>query len=474
MAQLDKSKEKRYEAALRIIKLYSVILTTVPFAACWFYYYADRTYSPFFAKGNYLMVALFAFLYYVLGHVYDCFQVQTMRISEIIYSQTLAIFLTDFVFYVICWLLTKHLAAVWPLLSAFACQMGFSALWAYGAHVWYFNRFPARRTVIVFDNYEGLEELLSEYGFDIKFRIIRAVDTSEFREQGLELLADAEVVFMAGVPSHERNTILKYCMKNDIIAYMIPNIGDLLVSSSKRIHMLNLPVLMARRYNPVFEYALIKRFFDILISVLALVILSPVFLITAVAVKAYDGGPVFYKQCRLTKDGKKFDILKFRSMRENAEKDGVARLSTGENDDRITPVGRIIRKFRIDELPQFINILKGDMSIVGPRPERPEIAAQYEKELPEFSLRLQAKAGLTGSAQVYGKYNTTPADKLKLDLMYISRPGIMEDLRIILATIKILFMKKSTEGVEEGQMTASVAKTITESAASKEKKEHVK
>ena len=165
-------------------------------------------------------------------------------------------------------------------------------------------------------------------------------------------------------------------------------------------------------------------------------------LITAVAIKAYDHGPVLYKQIRLTKDGKQFKILKFRSMRVDAEKDGVARLAA-DHDDRITPVGRVIRAIRFDELPQIFNILMGDMSIVGPRPERPEIAAQYEQEMPAFSLRLQVKAGLTGTAQVYGRYNTEPRDKLKMDLMYINNMSLVEDLKLIFATVKILFMKES-------------------------------
>ena len=167
-----------------------------------------------------------------------------------------------------------------------------------------------------------------------------------------------------------------------------------------------------------------------------------------------DGGTAFYKQNRLTKDGKVFPVYKFRSMRMDAEKDGVARLSTGENDPRITPIGCFIRAVRLDELPQLLNILKGDMSIVGPRPERPEISAQYEKEFPEWNLRLQAKCGLTGYAQVYGQYNTTPYDKLLMDLMYISEPSLFEDFKIMFATVKILFMKESTEGVAEGQVTA--------------------
>ena len=167
-----------------------------------------------------------------------------------------------------------------------------------------------------------------------------------------------------------------------------------------------------------------------------------------------DGGPALYRQIRLTQDGRRFGLLKFRSMRVDAEKDGVARLSSGEKDDRITPVGKVIRRFRIDELPQLVNIFLGDMSIVGPRPERPEIARQYEKELPEFRLRLQVKAGLTGLAQIYGKYNTKPYEKLMMDLMYIAHPSIIEDLKIIFATVKILFIPESTEGVESGQITA--------------------
>ena len=141
-------------------------------------------------------------------------------------------------------------------------------------------------------------------------------------------------------------------------------------------------------------------------------------------------------------------------MRVDAEKDGVARLSSGEKDDRITPVGRIVRKCRLDELPQLFNILKGDMSIVGPRPERPEIAEQYYKHMPVFQLRLQVKAGLTGYAQVYGKYNTSPYDKLLMDLIYISKPSLEEDFKIIFATIKVLFSKESTEGINDNAVTA--------------------
>ena len=169
--------------------------------------------------------------------------------------------------------------------------------------------------------------------------------------------------------------------------------------------------------------------------------------------QAYDGGPVLYKQIRCTRDAKEFKILKFRSMRVDAEKDGVARLAA-KNDSRITPVGKFIRAVRIDELPQLINILKGEMSFIGPRPERPEIIAQYMEEMPEFAFRMKVKAGLAGYAQVYGKYNTTPYDKLKLDLTYIENYTVWLDIRLMLLTLKILFKAESTEGVESTQITA--------------------
>jgi lipopolysaccharide/colanic/teichoic acid biosynthesis glycosyltransferase len=177
-----------------------------------------------------------------------------------------------------------------------------------------------------------------------------------------------------------------------------------------------------------------------------LVVLLPFMLITALIIKLYDGGPVFYSQVRLTINGRKFRVLKFRSMVTDAEKGG-ARLEA-ENDDRITPVGKVIRKIRFDELPQLFNILKGDMSFVGPRPERTELAEKYELTMPEFKYRLKVKAGLTGYAQVMGKYNTTPYDKLKLDLMYIERQSFRLDMKLLLMTVKIVFIPDATEGVD--------------------------
>lgn len=451
-----------YDIVLGLVKLIDVLLLTIPFAFCWFGYYADRIIKPFFFWGNWLIIALFCVLYIIFSRVYDAFLISYHRVSEMVYSQSLAVMLADGVMFIVLCLLMRRFPNLLPALAALAGQALFAAFWSCFANKWYFTVFPAKPSAVIYDVRRGLERLVSEYGLDRKFDIQVTASVDECLDD-IHMLDGMDTVFLSGVHSHDRNVFLKYCIEKDISVYVIPRIGDTLMSSARQVHMFHLPMLRVDRYNPTPTYLFVKRLTDIVFSALTILVLSPVMLVTAIAIKATDGGPVLYKQIRLTKNGKQFEVLKFRSMRVDAEKDGVARLSTGDNDERITPVGRVIRKVRIDELPQLFCILFGTMSIVGPRPERPEIAVQYEREMPEFALRLQAKAGLTGYAQVYGKYNTTPYDKLQMDLMYIAHPSILEDFRIIFATVKILFMEESTEGVSVEQMTAIDHKNRTES-----------
>ena len=451
----------KHDLLLRIVKVLDAALITIPFALCWYLHYAERVYSPFYSKGNILVIALFFVAYITFGRIYDAFRMSMQRVSEVIYAQFLAAGASDLLMYVVIWLLTKHLPNILPGVAALAGQILLAVVWAFGANKWYFSTFPPQETAVIYDVRHGMEKLISQYGMDNKYKVVLTASAEECLND-LSMLNGIKVVFLSGIHSHDRNIILKYCIANSINVFVIPRIGDTILSGARSIHMFHLPMLQVSRYSAQPEYLFMKRAIDIVVSLIAAIILSPVFLITAIAIKATDHGPVFYKQVRLTKDGKEFKILKFRSMRVDAEKDGVARLSTGENDSRITPVGKIIRACRVDELPQLFNILKGDLSIVGPRPERPEIASQYCEEMPEFALRLQAKAGLTGYAQVYGKYNTTPYDKLTMDLMYIAHPSIVEDLKIMLATVKILFLPESTEGVAEGQTTASQINNSTQ------------
>lgn len=438
---------------LRLLKAIDAILMTIPFTVCWFGYYKPLATNNESFVSRFMILVLFVFLYAVYGKVYDAFLISYNRIAEMVYSQVLAVLVVDGIAYLVICMMAGEFLWIIPGLLCIFCQILVSIAWSTIAHKWYFRTFSPKKTVIIYDMREGMDNLIREYGMTKKFEILGSYQVSEALENLEDTFRGIECVFLSGVHSHERNIFLKYCIQNNIRCYMIPRLGDVIMSGARSIHMFHLPVLWVGRYSPSPEYLITKRMIDILLSGIALVILSPIMLICAIAIKT-DGGPVLYKQVRLTKDGKEFKVLKFRSMRVDAEKDGVARLSSGDKDDRITPVGKLIRKVRFDELPQLLNILSGEMSIVGPRPERPEIARQYEQEMPEFALRLQAKAGLTGLAQVYGKYNTTPYDKLNMDLMYIANPGILQDLRICFATVKILFLPESTEGIEEGKTTA--------------------
>ena len=441
-----------YKLQLRLAKLVNIILITLPIVACWFGYYVKGLTLPMNPVSQWGMVALFVALYFSFGRLYDAFMISYSRISELLYKQTLAFIISDGFLFIVLWMLMGQFPNLLVALGALLCQVVLAVAWCYLAHKWYFATFAPRRSAVIYDMREGMETLVEEYSLGRKFEILRTMTVAECIEN-LSVLQGLDTVFLGGVHSHERNIIIKYCVENGISALIVPRVGDVLMSGAKHMHLFHLPILRVGRYNPSVEHLLMKRALDIIISGLLTVLFSPVMLIVALAVKS-DGGPALYKQKRLTKDGKVFELYKFRSMRVDAEKDGVARLAS-DHDDRITRVGRFIRACRLDELPQLLNILAGSMSLVGPRPERPEIAEQYENELPEFRLRLQAKAGLTGYAQVYGKYNTSPYDKLQMDLMYIARPSILQDLQILFSTVKILFEKESTQGVAAGQTTAA-------------------
>ena len=451
-------KKIHHEVLLRSIKLLNVVLAAVCFAVCCLrsYLTPGRTWSE--EVPQLLLLALFVTMYCVFGRIYEAFQISTKRISEMIYSQGLALLMSNGVLFVVLWIMLSRFPRILPMLLCYVVQLLIATLWCIGGNRLYYRIFKPKATAIIYGTRQGMEQLIHRYGLGRKYDV-RLTRTVEECLEDRSMLDGMEVVFLSGIHSRERNIILKYCIARNIQVLVVPRLGDVLMSSAIPSHVFHFPMLRVDRYAATPEYLFVKRTMDILLSLIALIVLSPIMVCVAIAIHACDKGPVFYTQIRLTKDGREFRIHKFRSMRVDAERDGVARLSTGDNDDRITPIGRIIRKTRLDELPQLLDILRGDLSIVGPRPERPEIAAQYMEELPEFALRLQAKAGLTGYAQVYGKYNTEPYDKLMMDLMYISHPSLVEDFKIIMATVKILFMSESTEGVEEGQTTAAAEKT---------------
>ena len=466
--------EQRKQLCITVIKLLHYILTITVFYCFWTLFRYGHM-SPERDVGfryNYLITIGFAVVFFFFNRTYNSYLLGYSRIRELAFAEALSqLFATAVIYFMVSIAWNQWKNPLWLLVMMIAL-CGFDVLWSYYANGYYFKLYPAKKTILIYRNrldkrrFGSIKGKPSERLYAITEELMFNGKFSDIKDK----LADYEAVFVAGVNSSCRNGILKYCKEESIPGFFLPHVGDVIMQESKHIQSFDSPVLFITRSYIKPEYRIIKRCFDFTASLVALVALSPIMLVTALAIKLYDGGPAIYKQVRLTQNGREFKIWKFRSMRVDAEKDGVARLSTGDKDDRITPIGKVVRKCRFDELPQLINIIKGDMSIVGPRPERPEIAEQYYRIIPDFKLRLQVKAGLTGYAQIYGKYNTDPYEKLEFDLLYINNMGVLTDLKLIFATISILFLPESTEGVSTGQVTALGSQDAMETSELNQKK----
>lgn len=451
---MHKRKYVKEKIVLYLFKILISVLFTGGMYYCWMVHFNPYVPTPFFRYGNYLLAAVFLGVYVSFVKVYGGFLVGTSPVSDLIFSQIIAIAFLQAISYVIFSLLSYRLVSVVPFIIMFVAFSAFAAIWAFTVDYIYYKMHAPKKTIVVFNNVDSYLSLKGIRSMDKRFRVVRTVNSERTSlEELFDYMKSVDAVFLCGVPSNYRNEVVKHCIAVGKVAYIKPKISDTIIRGGRTIQLMNVPVYRCKRSDTSLIYQFGKRAADIAFSVLGIIVLSPIMLITALAIKLEDHGPVFYKQTRLTLNGKQFKIVKFRSMHVDAEKDGVARLAK-DNDDRITKVGRIIRKCRIDELPQIFNILSGSMSIVGPRPERPEIAKEYEASMPEFALRLQAKAGLTGYAQVYGKYNTPPYDKVQMDLMYIANQSFLEDFKLILMTLKIMFTPSSTEGINKSQRTA--------------------
>ena len=377
----------------------------------------------------------------------DCFKYGHLKFSHIIISQSINLLIINTI---ICFELyfTGNGTVTVPLyclldladiLLAFIMCYLFTAI--------YHAMYAPMNMLMVYD-----EEKTVNLKFKIdtrpdKYHVTGTVSIQEKWEDLLHEIHQHDALIINDIPDQIRNDILKYCYEHEIRTYVVPKISDIIIRGSKDITLFDTPLLLSKGLGLTLFQRFVKRFFDIVISVFALLVASPLMLVTAIAIKLEDHGPVFYRQERMTRDRKRFDILKFRSMITDAEIQGIKPAT--DNDPRITKVGKIIRAYRIDELPQFLNILKGEMSVVGPRPERVEHVEKYLQELPEFVYRYKVKGGLTGFAQIYGKYNTSAKDKLRFDLMYIENYSLLLDIKLIIETVRVLFLKESTDGFEE-------------------------
>ncbi len=459
------NQRRDFEQYKRIMRFLSAMILvaaeTAVFAFCWYQFFNGELRKPYQNKGNLLMIAVYLILLLVFLNAFGGLKIGYMKKSSIILSQVLSIVAMHVIVLIQILLISGKLYRLrWLVtvtLGMTVADIIIAVIFIHIFHILYYKAFPPRKMLLIYEDHPPQPLMRKMYERRDKYNICEHVNVQGRIEEVEQLILKYDGVILCDIHAKSRNHLLKYCYQRGIRVYTTPKISDIILKNSEILHLFDTPLLLSRNQGLSFEQRLMKRGLDTVVSLVLLVLTSPFMVLTAIAVKLYDRGPALFKQERVTVNGRRFYVYKFRSMIVDAEKNGVAVLAE-KNDKRITPVGKFIRATRLDELPQLFNILKGDMSLVGPRPERPEIIEKYEASIPEFSYRLKVKAGLTGYAQVYGKYNTTAYDKLKLDLMYIENYSLLLDLKLICMTVKVMFTKESTEGLSKEQLNDLINK----------------
>lgn len=445
-------KQRKFDDIKHAVRKLEVVIE-VAMLVCIYYViwrtqYDSSGFYTYYGYGKYVMMLVYAFLTLLLFQYCDGFRFGHLKLIDIMLAQWIAIVLVNVVAYFQLCLMANHMIRLLPMILltgidiviAFVCVSLFTIIY-HGLHI-------PRNMLMIFGNENSITLKFKMDARTDKYRIKKMVSIEMGFDVICNIIPNYDAIVLSDIPAEIRNDILKFCYMNGIRVYMTPKLSDIVIKGAEDITLFDTPLLLVRGRGLTWSQSFAKRMIDILLCVIAMIPALPVMIVVAAAIKLEDGGPVFYKQKRVTKNGKIFNILKFRSMIVDAEKDGKPVPASG-GDSRITRVGRITRATRIDELPQILNILKGDMSIVGPRPERVEHVEEYSKEIPEFEYRTKVKGGLTGYAQVYGKYNTTAYDKLRLDLMYIENYSIILDIKLMLMTLRVMIKPEATEGFEK-------------------------
>ncbi|MBR5342006.1 MAG: sugar transferase [Erysipelotrichaceae bacterium] len=440
--KLNTKENGKIALSLANLFLYEIIfLATLMMSYINYFFYYSNGYLVFFL--------IYLVLFILFGRLFNTFELGDTTTTDLFLSCSLTLLFSGLMIYFILCLITLRMIPVWPIILMFLIQTALSALLLFLENRYIRINFPPVKVVAIYgESHYNLIGKLNNIR-DLSMSVVKTIDLMDIDYDKIdELLEGTDGVVTLDVHHENKKKIFKACYERKMLIYDVPSITDMLLASSNILHIVDTPILKINKFGPSQLEKVFKRLVDVVGSLVLIILTSPIMLLTAIAIKIQDGGDIFYKQTRLTKNEKEFKIIKFRSMVMNAEKHTGAVLAK-QNDDRITPVGKFTRKTRFDELPQLINILNGDMSFVGPRPERPEIYDEICKTMPEFRYRLVVKAGLTGYAQVYGKYNTSLRDKLLLDLYYIENYNFIDDIKFLLLTLKIVFNKEATEGVED-------------------------
>ena len=449
-----------YKSLIRSIEGLTEIMTlTVIYYFMFRNGYDAQLFPDYSRYGKYVLCGIYALLVMVLFYAMDGYKFGYLRSGDVFASQVIALFLSNFITYWQLCLIANGVISAVPMVILMACGVVVALVCTLLYSAVYHRMYVPRDMVMILGRDESVALKFKMETRPDKYRVVKLISVDEGLQSICQQIINYDAVILNDVHAQIRNDILKFCYRNKIRTYLTPKVTDIVVRGAESINLFDTPLLLVRGTGLTSVQALVKRCMDLLLCLIAMIPAAPIMLLVALAIKIEDGGPVFYKQERMSLDGKVFNILKFRSMIVDAEKEGHSIPATG-HDPRITKVGRFTRAVRIDELPQLLNILKGDMSVVGPRPERVEHMIKYSAEVPEFDLRTKVKGGLTGYAQIYGKYNTSPYDKLRLDMMYIENYSLLLDIKLILMTLRIMLSKESTEGFEQTEILEQQSREV--------------
>lgn len=432
---------------LALVLVLILILATL-FFDTWVNNYNQLLRFPYVLKGNIFVTLVYMLLLYIFMIVFDCTNISLNRISTLIISEILSVISCNIFVYMVVIIPAAALGflPILPIIILTVKDIIVILLWSIIVYE-LSKKFFRNTKLLLISNDKNIDAIINKFSNRKDLYVVeKAVTFNDNLDEVLKLCENYDNVLMGDLKSEDRNDIIKYCFNNSKNVYVIPKISDILIKYSDDVFVLDSPMYYSSNFSLPFESRFFKRLLDIVLSLFVVIVFLPLWLMVSLLIKIEDGGPIFYIQKRVTMNLKEFNIIKFRSMKCSNSNEV---LPTINDDERITKVGKIIRNLHIDEIPQFINVLVGDMSVVGPRPERIEHVRLYSKEIPEFTYRYKVKAGITGLAQIYGKYNTTAMNKLKLDLIYIKKYTPMFDLELMFKTLKVIFMKENTEGFDK-------------------------
>lgn len=440
------------QGALKLaLTLVLILMLGVLFLITWLNYYNVLLRFQYLLKGNIFLMFMYMILIYIFMILFDCNSISEKQTGKLTFSLMLATTTCNIMVYLV--IITPAVALGFMPITAMIILtlVDFLVLtiWCISIHILYNILFPPMDLLLI-SNENSIDELVYKFSkrndlYIVKDKMIFDRDEPNIYEKVYDKCNEFDNVLVGDLTAECRNDIIKYCFNEKKTVYVIPKISDILLKYSDDIFAFDTPIFLSSNFALAIETKILKRVFDLVISIVFIVLFSPIYVLIAMCIKLEDGGPIFFTQKRITENDKEFDIIKFRSMK--VDNTNEVR-PTQDNDDRVTKVGKIIRALHFDEIPQFFNVIKGDMSVVGPRPERIEHVELYTKEISEFKYRSKVKAGITGLAQIYGKYNTSAIDKLKLDLIYIKKCSIYFDIELIFRTFNVFLKKESTEGFD--------------------------